>query len=289
MLDRLTSPAVIQEYMKKHKVRFSKSLGQNFIVDDFIIDEIVRRAFLDSDDCVIEIGPGIGVLTRALADTVDQVLAIELDTKLIPVLNDTLREYNNIDIINNDVLKVDIDREIEERFADQPVKVVANLPYYITTPIIMKLLEQTEHVDEIIVMVQKEVAERMVAPPGSKTYGALSVAVQYYTDAMKILDVPRSKFMPAPNVDSAVVKLIIRKEQTFEIEDEDFFFAIVKAAFGMRRKTVANAISKSKLKIEKKSIISILEKLEINPRIRAEKLSVEQFITLSNLLKNAQE
>src|SRR6056297_128581 len=281
MINQLTSPSQIKSIMKKHNVRFSKSLGQNFIINNFIIDEIIRRGDISEEDSILEIGPGIGVLTQALAETAHQVIAVELDNKLIPILNETLEEYDNVEIIHNDILKIDVGLMIEEKM-EKPTKVVANLPYYITTPIIMKLIEDVSGIEEIIVMVQKEVAERMVSEPGTKDYGSLSVAVQYYCDAMIILDVPRDNFMPAPNVDSAVIRLIVKDKPTVDVLDQDFFFKIIKGAFALRRKTLINSLSKSAIGIDKDLLKKILEDMNIDLRIRGEKLDINDFAELSN-------
>jgi 16S rRNA (adenine1518-N6/adenine1519-N6)-dimethyltransferase len=281
MINQLTSPSQIKSIMKKHNVRFSKSLGQNFIINDMIINEIIRRGEISEDDSILEIGPGIGVLTQALAETAHQVIAVELDNKLIPILNETLEEYDNVEIIHNDILKIDVGHMIEEKM-EKPTKVVANLPYYITTPIIMKLIEDVSGIEEIIVMVQKEVAERMVSEPGTKDYGSLSVAVQYYCDAMIILDVPRDNFMPAPNVDSAVIRLIVKDEPTVEVLNEEFFFKIIKGAFALRRKTLINSLSKSAIGIDKELLKKILEEMDIDLRIRGEKLNINEFADLAN-------
>jgi 16S rRNA (adenine1518-N6/adenine1519-N6)-dimethyltransferase len=281
MINQLTSPSQIKSIMKKHNVRFSKSLGQNFIINDMIIDEIIRRGGISKGDSILEIGPGIGVLTQALAETAHQVIAVELDNKLIPILNETLEDYDNVEIIHNDILKIDVGQMIEEKM-EKPTKVVANLPYYITTPIIMKLIEEVSGIEEIIVMVQKEVAERMVSGPGTKDYGSLSVAVQYYCDSMIILDVPRDNFMPAPNVDSAAIRLIVKDEPTVEVLNEAFFFKIIKGAFALRRKTLINSLSKSAIGIDKELLKKILEEMGIDLRIRGEKLDINDFAKLAN-------
>jgi 16S rRNA (adenine1518-N6/adenine1519-N6)-dimethyltransferase len=281
MINQLTSPSQIKSIMKKHNVRFSKSLGQNFIINDRIIDEIIRRGGISKGDSILEIGPGIGVLTQALAETAHQVIAVELDNKLIPILNETLEDYDNVEIIHNDILKIDVGQMIEEKM-EKPTKVVANLPYYITTPIIMKLIEEVSGIEEIIVMVQKEVAERMVSGPGTKDYGSLSVAVQYYCDSMIILDVPRDNFMPAPNVDSAAIRLIVKDEPTVEVLNEAFFFKIIKGAFALRRKTLINSLSKSAIGIDKELLKKILEEMGIDLRIRGEKLDINDFAKLAN-------
>lgn len=281
MINLLTSPSQIKSIMKKHNVRFSKSLGQNFIINDFIIDEIVRRGDISDGDSILEIGPGIGVLTQALAETAHQVVAVELDNKLIPILHETLEDYENVEIIHNDILKIDVGQMIKEKM-EKPTKVVANLPYYITTPIIMKLIEEVSGIKEIIVMVQKEVAERMVSGPGTKDYGSLSVAVQYYCDAMIILDVPRDNFMPAPNVDSAVIRLIVRDKPAVEVLNQEFFFKIIKGAFALRRKTLINSLSKSAIAIDKELLKRILKEMNIDLRIRGEKLDINDFADLAN-------
>lgn len=281
MINQLTSPSQIKSIMKKHNVRFSKSLGQNFIINDFIIDEIIRRGEITEEDSILEVGPGIGVLTQALAETAHQVVAVELDNKLIPILDETLEGYGNVEIIHNDILKIDVGQMIKEKM-EKPTKVVANLPYYITTPIIMKLIEEVSGIKEIVVMVQKEVAERMVSEPGTKDYGSLSVAVQYYCDAMIILEVPRDNFMPAPNVDSAVIRLIVKDEPTVEVIDEEFFFKIIKGAFALRRKTLINSLSKSAIGIDKDLLKKILDEMNIDRRIRGEKLNINDFADLAN-------
>jgi len=286
-MSRLTSPGQIKGIMKKHNVRFSKSLGQNFLINDNIIEEIISRSNITKDVSVLEIGPGVGVLTQALAEHADKVLAVEIDNKLIPVLEETLSEYKNVSVIHNDILKVDINSEIEKRF-DNPVKVVANLPYYITTPIIMKLLEEKINVEEIVVMVQKEVAERMVSKSGVKAYGSLSVAVQYYCDASIILDVSRDNFLPPPNVDSAVIRLKVRENPKVKVIDDDYFFKVVKGAFALRRKTLINSLSKSAIAIDKEIVIDVLTKLGFDLRIRGEKLNIEEFAQLANELYKAQ-
>lgn len=286
-MNKLTSPSKVKNIMRKHNVRFSKSLGQNFIIDEFVIDDIIEKSNINSEDCILEIGPGIGVLTQALAEKAKKVLAVELDNKLIPVLNETLEDYDNVDIIHNDILKVDINKEIKERFG-QSVKVVANLPYYITTPIIMRLLEEKINVNEIIVMVQKEVAERMISSPGVKAYGSLSVAVQYYCDATIVLDVPRENFLPAPNVDSAVIKLSLRDEPIVDLIDEEYFFKVIKGAFALRRKTLVNSLSKSQISLDKDLVKNVLIKIGFDTRIRGEKLTIEDFAKLSNELYKAQ-
>ncbi len=286
-MDRLTSPGKIRNIMKKHNVRFSKSLGQNFIINDSIIREIIDKSNITKEDCILEIGPGVGVLTQALAESAYKVLAVELDNKLIPVLEETLSGYDNVDVIHDDILKVDINNEIKNRF-DKPVKVIANLPYYITTPIIMKLLEEKINVKEIIVMVQKEVADRMVSKSGVKVYGSLSVAVQYYCEASIIIDVDRDNFLPSPNVDSAVIRLKIRDNPAVEVLDDEYFFKVVKGAFALRRKTLINSLSKSQIAIDKELVKKVLIKLGLDLRIRGEKLNIDQFAKFANELYKSQ-
>ncbi|MGM0378819.1 MAG: 16S rRNA (adenine(1518)-N(6)/adenine(1519)-N(6))-dimethyltransferase RsmA [Bacillota bacterium] len=282
-MDNLASKENIKKLMNKYNIRFSKSLGQNFLTDEFLIYEIINRSNLNKEDSIIEIGPGVGVLTKELAQNCKKIVAVEIDDKLIPLLNDTLGDFENIKIINDDILKVDLNKIINNEFDNKP-KVVANLPYYITTPIIMRFLEEDIDVSEIIVMVQKEVAERMIAKPGNKTYGSLSVAVQYYTDPTIILDVPRDNFIPKPNVDSAVIRLNVKDKPKVDLLDDEFFFKIVKGAFALRRKTLPNSLSKSKINLEKDLIKEVLKDLGIDLRIRGEKLDINQLAKLSNEL-----
>lgn len=282
-MDNLASKENIKKLMNKYNIRFSKSLGQNFLTDEFLIYEIINRSNLNKEDNIIEIGPGVGVLTKELAQNCKKIVAVEIDDKLIPLLNDTLGDFENIKIINDDILKVDLNKIINNEFDNKP-KVVANLPYYITTPIIMRFLEEDIDVSEIIVMVQKEVAERMIAKPGNKTYGSLSVAVQYYTDPTIILDVPRDNFIPKPNVDSAVIRLNVKDKPKVDLLDDEFFFKIVKGAFALRRKTLPNSLSKSKINLEKDLIKEVLKDLGIDLRIRGEKLDINQLAKLSNEL-----
>lgn len=282
-MDNLASKENIKKLMKKYNIRFSKSLGQNFLTDEFLIYEIINRANLKKEDNIIEIGPGIGVLTKELAQNCKKIVAVEIDDKLIPLLNDTLSDFENVKIVNDDILKVDLKKLINNEFNEKP-KVVANLPYYITTPIIMRFLEEDINVSEIVVMVQKEVAERMTAKPGNKTYGSLSVAVQYYTDPTIILDVPRDNFIPKPNVDSAVIRLNVKDKPKVDLLDDKFFFKIVKGAFALRRKTLPNSLSKSKINLNKDLIKEVLKDLGIDLRIRGEKLDINQLAKLSNEL-----
>lgn len=279
---RLYSPKYVKEILAKYGFEFSKSLGQNFLIDGNIVRKIVEKANIGPEDYVLEIGPGIGTLTEELALKAKKVVAIELDKDLLPILDETLSQYENVEIIHGDVLKVDLKKIIEEKLDNKRVKLVANLPYYVTTPIITKLLESDLNLDSIIVMVQKEVAERMGAKAGGKEYGSLSVFVSFFSQAEIIINVPKTVFMPQPKVDSAVIKLDIKKE--LPDIDRDKFFKVVKAAFSKRRKTLLNALSSYGFNIDKETIKETLEKLNIKPEIRAENLSVEDFIKISKSL-----
>ena len=282
----LYMPSKTKEIVSKYGFRFSKSLGQNFLVDGNIIKNICEGADITEADGVIEIGPGIGTLTQQISRYAKKVVAIELDKKLIPILEDTLDGIDNIKVINNDVLKVDLEKLIEEEFEGLNVKVVANLPYYITTPIIMKLLETKLPIESVSVMIQKEVAERMIAPPGKKDYGALSVAVQYHSKPEIITIVPKTVFIPQPNVDSAVIKLNINKTPPVEVKDEKLMFSVVKSAFGQRRKTILNALSGGYLELEKETIKQVLETAGIDPKKRGEVLSIEDFAHIANIISS---
>lgn len=279
---RLYSPKYVKEILAKYGFEFSKSLGQNFLIDGNIVRKIVEKANIGPEDYVLEIGPGIGTLTEELALKAKKVVAIELDKDLLPILDETLSQYENVEIIHGDVLKVDLKKIIEEKLDNKRVKLVANLPYYVTTPIITKLLESDLNLDSIIVMVQKEVAERMGAKAGGKEYGSLSVFVSFFSQAEIIINVPKTVFMPQPKVDSAVIKLDIKKE--LPDIDRDKFFKVVKAAFSKRRKTLLNALSSYGFNIDKETIKETLEKLNIKPEVRAENLSVEDFIKISKSL-----
>ncbi|HAE92191.1 16S rRNA (adenine(1518)-N(6)/adenine(1519)-N(6))-dimethyltransferase RsmA [Tissierella praeacuta] len=279
---RLYSPKYIKEILERHGFKFSKSLGQNFLIDGNIVRKIVENGNITSEDYVIEIGPGMGTLTEELALKAKKVLAIEIDNTLIPILEETIGKYNNVEIIHGDILKIDLQKIIEERLDGGPVKVVANLPYYVTTPIIAKLIEDNLNLESIIVMVQKEVAERMAAGSGGKEYGSLSVFVNFYSKPEIVLKVPKTVFMPQPKIDSAVIKLTINKELP-EV-DKEKFFKIVKAAFSKRRKTILNSLSTYGFNIEKGTIKEVLESLNISLDARAENLSVEDFIKISKTL-----
>lgn len=282
---KLHSPSVMKEVLAKYNFRFSKGLGQNFLIDGNILNKICDGAEIDKSDYVVEVGPGIGVLTQFLCERAKKVVAVELDQRLIPILeNDTLSEYDNFEVIHGDILKIDINKLIEEKLDDQKIKIAANLPYYITTPIIMKILESKVKVEKMVVMVQKEVALRMQAQPGTKDYGALSLAVQYYSNPKIIVDVPSSVFIPRPNVDSAVILLDIYEKPPVEVVDPKLMFRIVKAAFGKRRKTLLNSLSLGNLGLSKEDIKEILKEANIDEKLRGEKLYLQDFAHLSNII-----
>lgn len=284
---KLYSPNVTKEVIERHGFRFSKSLGQNFLIDGNIIEKICDGAHINENDGIIEIGPGIGTLTQQLCERAGKVISIELDKNLLPILDETLGDYNNVEVIHGDVLKIDLHQIIKEKLQGKNIKVVANLPYYITTPIIMKLLEEKLDIDKIVVMIQKEVAERMHAVPGNKDYGALSVAVQYYSNPEIIVNVPKNVFMPKPNVDSAVIMLDINKDPKVEVSNTKIFFDVVKAAFGKRRKTLLNALSSGNLKVNKEEIQDILNRCDIHSQRRGETLSIDEFAKLANSISES--
>ena len=280
---RLSSHKATMEIVKKHDFKFTKSLGQNFLIDDNIIDKIVDGSLAGQGDKVIEVGPGIGTLTRELASRSEKVMVVEIDKKLIPILGDTLSDFDNVTIVNEDIMKADITDLIDKNLDGGPVKLVANLPYYITTPIIMRFLEEDINVTDIVVMVQKEVAERMNANPGKKDFGALSVAVQFYCDTEIVAKVPRHLFVPQPNVDSIVIALRVRPERKYKVEDEDLFFKIVKASFGQRRKTLLNSLTSMGI-LDKTDISAVLSVAGIDEKRRGETLSLEEFARLSDCM-----
>ena len=285
MNKRLSSHSATMDLVKRHGFKFTKSLGQNFLIDDNIVDKIVAGAGIGPSDKIIEVGPGIGTLTREMASRAGALMAVEIDKNLIPILTDTLGDFENVKIVNEDIIKADIRGLIDENLSGGPVKLVANLPYYITTPIIMRFLEENINVTDIVVMVQKEVAERMNAQPGGKDFGALSVAVQYYCDTEIVVKVPRHLFVPQPNVDSIVIALRIRPERKYKVDDEDLYFKVVKAAFGQRRKTLLNSIS-SMGNLSKDQVKEALEEAGIDPKRRGETLSLDEFAILSNVIGN---
>lgn len=285
-MENLSNIGTIREILSRHGFQFSKALGQNFLVNPSVCPRIAEEGNAKSGAGIIEIGTGIGVLTAELAKRADKVVAIEIDTRLLPVLDETLAEFDNIKIINEDVLKVDLNRLIAEEFAGMEVSVCANLPYYITSPIIMGLLEARLPIKSITVMVQKEAAVRICAEPGTRDAGAVSLAVRYFSTPKLLFHVSRGSFMPAPNVDSCVIRLDVREQTPAEVMDERFFFRLVRAAFSQRRKTLTNPVA-SVLQIPKERVKTALEQLGLKPTARAEELTLEEFIALSNLLGEA--
>lgn len=280
-MDRLSSHRATKEIVNKHNFKFSKSLGQNFLIDDNVIDKIIAGSRLSETDKIIEVGPGIGTLTREMGKTAQNVVAIEIDKTLIPILKETLADLDNVEVVNEDILKVDIQGLINEKLDGGPVKLIANLPYYITTPIVMKFLEEDIPVTDIVVMVQKEVADRMNAKPSTKDYGALSVAVQYYCDTEIVAKAPRHMFVPQPNVDSIVIGLHVRSERKYKVDNEDIFFKTVKASFGQRRKTLLNSLGGLGF-LTKDQIKEALQAANIDAKRRGETLSMDEFANLSN-------
>ena len=282
---KLYAPSTIEAIKEKHRFQLSKSLGQNFITDKNVIERIVEGAGPTEDDLVIEIGPGIGVLTAEAAQQAAKVVAIEIDSKLIPILDETLAEYDNVEVINQDILKTDLNVIIDEQRAkgsfSGDVKIIGNLPYYITTPIIMHILENSIRAESITVMMQKEVADRIKASPGNKTYGAISAAVQYYCEVEQVVSVPKEVFVPRPKVDSAVLKLTIRDKNPVDLIDEKAFFACIKSGFGQRRKTLLNSLTGT-YGLPKDEIRRILEEAGIDPVRRAETLDMNEFAAIAN-------
>ena len=279
----LGNPQKTIEIIQKYEFAFQKKFGQNFLMDTHVLEKIIAAAGVTEDDCVLEIGPGIGTMTQYLAEHARSVVAVEIDKNLIPILQETLKEYENITVINDDILEVDINKLTEEYNGGRPIKVVANLPYYITTPIIMGLFEGGVPIDNITVMVQKEVAERMQVGPGSKDYGALSLAVQYYADAYIVANVPPNCFIPRPGVGSAVIRLTRHKEPPVEVDDPKLMFKLIRASFNQRRKTLQNGLNNSpELPFAKDEIAAAIESLGVTPQIRGEALTLKQFADLSN-------
>lgn len=281
----LGNPQNTIEILKRYQFSFQKKFGQNFLIDTHVLDKIIQAADIGKDDLVLEIGPGIGTMTQYLAEAAGKVVAVEIDKNLIPILEDTLGSYDNVRILNEDVLKVDIRKIVREENEGKPIKVVANLPYYITTPIIMGLFEEHIPMVSITVMVQKEVADRMQTGPGNKDYGALSLAVQYYASPYLVANVPPNCFMPRPKVGSAVIRLTCHDRPPVEVKDERLMFDIIRASFNQRRKTLANGLNNSeKLDFSKEMIIDAIERLGKGPGVRGEVLSLEDFASLSNHL-----
>lgn len=287
-MEKLTDINVIKALMKKHGFEFSKSLGQNFLINPSVCPKIAEQGNARQGFGIIEIGTGIGVLTAELAKRADKVVAIEIDDRLIPILEDTLSDFENVKIINADVLKTDLSKIIDENFKGLDVAVCANLPYYITSPVIMKLLESRLRIKSVTVMVQKEAGKRLCAEMGTRDMGAVTVAVNYFSEPKILFDVSRGSFMPSPNVDSCVVRFDIKEETPKGVEDEKFFFKVARGAFSQRRKTLANSVS-SALTIEKSIILRSLEKTGLAVNVRPEQLSMEELINFSNVLKNLRD
>ena len=281
-------PSNTIEILKKYNFNFQKRFGQNFLIDTHILEKIVDEAGIDEDDCVLEIGPGIGTMTQYLCERAGRVIAVEIDKALIPILNDTLSSYNNVTIINEDILKVDITKLCNEYNNGIPIKVVTNLPYYITTPIIMGLFESGCPLESITIMVQKEVADRMKCGPGSKDYGALSLAVQFYSSPEIVAYVSPESFIPKPGVGSAVIRLTRYEKPPVEVDDEKYMFALIRAAFNMRRKTMVNSLMSGNLGLTKEEILEAIKNLGLSATVRGEALTLEEFAALSNILSKVQ-
>lgn len=281
----LGNPKNTIEIIQKYEFMFQKKFGQNFLIDTHVLEKIISAAGITKNDCVLEIGPGIGTMTQYLAENAGHVVAVEIDRNLIPILKETLADYDNVTVINEDILRVDIKALAEEYNGGKPIKVVANLPYYITTPIIMGLFESGVPIDNITVMVQKEVADRMKEGPGSKDYGALSLAVQYYAEPEIVANVPPNCFIPRPNVGSAVIRLTRHKEMPVEVKDPALMFKIIRASFNQRRKTLQNGLGNaSELPYTKEQIAAAIAEMRLTPTIRGEALSLAQFAQLSDIL-----
>ncbi|WP_022772108.1 16S rRNA (adenine(1518)-N(6)/adenine(1519)-N(6))-dimethyltransferase RsmA [Butyrivibrio sp. AE2015] len=284
----LGNSAKTKEVLAKYNMSAKKKFGQNFLINENVLDGIVEAAGVTKDDCVLEIGPGIGTLTQYLAESAGRVVAVEIDKTLMPVLADTLSEYDNVTVINEDVLKVDIESIVKEYNGGRPIKVVANLPYYITTPIIMKLFESGVPIESVTVMVQKEVADRMVMGPGSKDYGSLSLAVAYYAEAQSVMDVPPSCFIPQPGVGSAAVYLKRHDKRPVQVKDEKYMFEIIRTAFNQRRKTLSNSLSNNpSLRVTRDQVQDALVKMGIDEKARGEVLALSQFAELSDILQSS--
>ena len=281
----LGNPQKTIEVIQKYEFAFQKKFGQNFLIDTHVLDKIISAAEITKDDLVVEIGPGIGTMTQYLACAAREVVAIEIDKMLIPILQETLSAYDNVTIINEDVLKVDLNKLAEEKNGGRPVKVVANLPYYITTPIIMGLFENHVPLHSITIMVLKEVADRMRMGPGTKDYGALSLAVQYYAEPYLVANVPQNCFMPRPKIGSAVIKLTVHEKPPVNVRDEKLMFRLIRASFNQRRKTLANGLNNSpELHYSKEQIAEAIEKLGTSPSVRGEALTLEQFALHADIL-----
>ena len=284
-MEKLSNPKKTIEIIQKYQFGFQKKFGQNFLIDDHVLTKIMDGANVTKDDFVLEIGPGIGTMTQYLAERARQVLAVEIDTKLLPILEETLAPYDNVEVLNNDILKVDMNEIANKYNNGNPIKVVANLPYYITTPIIMGLFESGVPIDNITVMVQKEVADRMQVGPGTKDYGALSLAVQYYAKPYIIANVPPNCFIPRPNVGSAVIRLTRHQEPPVQVKDEKLMFRIIRASFNQRRKTLQNGLNNAQdLSFSKEEIVRAIESIGLKATVRGEALTLEEFAKLSDAL-----
>lgn len=283
-MEKLSNPQVTIETIKKYNFAFQKKFGQNFLIDEHVLNKIIAAAGVTKEDVVLEIGPGFGTMTQYLAEAAKEVIAVEIDKTLIPILQETLADYDNVTLINEDILKVDIAALVEEKNGGRPIKVVANLPYYITTPIIMGLFESHVPLDNITVMVQKEVALRMQAEPGTKDYGALSLAVQFYAEPYIAANVPPNCFIPRPNVGSAVIRLNRWQNPPVRVKDEKFLFSLIRASFNQRRKTLQNSLVNGGIPVTKDQVVNALERLALSPTIRGEALTLEQFAALSDIL-----
>ncbi|MGP1567314.1 MAG: 16S rRNA (adenine(1518)-N(6)/adenine(1519)-N(6))-dimethyltransferase RsmA [Peptoanaerobacter stomatis] len=286
MQTELSSAKTTKNIIQKYGFKLTKSLGQNFLINENILNEIIEAADITKDDVVLEIGTGIGTLTSKLCERAKRVVAVEIDKNLLPILNETLSAYQNIDIINKDILKTDINEELKSLGINQKVKVVANLPYYITTPIIMKILEEKVNVSVMVLMLQKEVANRINAQHSTKDYGSLSIAVQYYCDTQIICKVPKNSFIPEPNVDSLVIKLTVNEKRKVEIEDEDLFFKLVRGSFAKRRKTILNSLTGYEDLTDKEKLEKLFEISQIDSKRRGETLTIQEFAKLTQNYKN---
>ena len=281
----LGNPKNTIEIIQKYGFNFQKKFGQNFLIDTHVLDRIIEESGITKDDCVLEIGPGIGTMTQYLCENAREVIAVEIDKALIPILEDTLSEYDNVTVINDDILKVDVQKIVDEKNGGRPIKVVANLPYYITTPIIMGLFESHLPLKSITIMVQKEVADRMQVGPGTKDYGALSLAVQYYAKPEIVANVPPNCFMPRPNVGSAVIRLTKYEEPPVYVENEEFMFSLIRATFNQRRKTLVNAIGNApNLNITKEQVTEVLSEMGESATVRGETFTLEKFAEFTNKL-----
>lgn len=279
----LGNPKNTIEIIQKYGFNFQKKFGQNFLIDTHVLDRIIEESGITKDDCVLEIGPGIGTMTQYLCENAREVIAVEIDKTLIPILEDTLSDYNNVTVINDDILKVDVQKIVDEKNGGKPIKVVANLPYYITTPIIMGLFESHLPLKSITIMVQKEVADRMQVGPGTKDYGALSLAVQYYAKPEIVANVPPNCFMPRPNVGSAVIRLTKYDKPPVFVENEEFMFSLIRATFNQRRKTLVNAIGNApNLNISKDNVTEVLSEMGESATVRGETFTLEKFAEFSN-------